>query len=453
MKFRLSLDTAAFSVLAILTALFGLTVFLGAQAGTRVTATLPQNSLIGPFQVIKLTFSEPVDPDLTEALFSIQPALDGQLKWLDPRTLQFVPTRPFELDAIYKLTLSPGDLTSTGLVLKNDQSWEFQVRDPLVAYLLADDKQSSIWAMDLNNNPARQITPETIKVISFDTSFNGEFIIFASANEQGGIDLWRVSRAGNDASVLLDCGRDRCTTPIISPDGTRIAYSREAAGPGPDLPFGSPRIWLLDLKSEQNSPVYEDQQILGYGPSWSPDSTKLASFDGLADQIRLLDLKNNQQYIFPSNTDGPLTWSPDSTKLLFTDMEQKEDGLRTHVRIADLSLNDSSTLIGAKDERDYSYHSLAWSPVEDSIVLGFRDGDDDPAQIFWLFDPGLLDGIIIANQPDYTYNSPRWNPWGTALIFQQFKLRGAFKPEIGLWKPGLRDPLILTEGLMPHWLP
>ena len=42
---------------------------------------------------------------------------------------------------------------------------------------------------------------------------------------------------------------------------------------------------------------------------------------------------------------------------------------------------------------------------------------------------------------------------GHGLIFQQFKLRGVFKPEIGLWKPGFRDPLILTEGLMPHWLP
>ena len=50
--------------------------------------------------------------------------------------------------------------------------------------------------------------------------------------------------------------------PAISPNGARIAYSREAAGPGPDLPFGSPRIWVLDLQSGQNSAVYADQQII-----------------------------------------------------------------------------------------------------------------------------------------------------------------------------------------------
>jgi len=453
MKFRTSLDAVAMSVLAALIVVFGTVVFLGAQAGVRVMTNLPESGEIGPFQTIKLTFSEPVDFELASSVVSMDPIVDGNLEWVDSRTMQFVPIKPFELDTVYKLTLSPNVLSAAGRELKKMLAWEFHVRDPLVVYMFTDDNQSSLWAIDLNKNPAQRITPEDVKIISFDTSSNGEFIIFNSVNEQNGIDFWRVGRAGNDASILLDCGRDRCTTPTISPDGTRIAYSREAAGPVPDLPFGSPRIWVLNLQNGQNSPVYADQQILGYGPSWSPDSTKLASFDGLADQIRLLDLTNNQQYIFPSNTGGPLTWSPDSTKLLYTNIDQKEDGLRTRVRLTDLSLNKSTTLLGTNDDRDYSYYSMAWSPVMDAVVLGFRAGDDKPEQVFWLLDPGILEGIIIADQPDYTYNSPRWDPWGTALVFQQFKLRGPFKPEIGLWKSGFSEPLILTKGILPHWLP
>ena len=45
-------------------------------------------------------------------------------------------------------------------------------------------------------------------------------------------------------------------------------------------------------------------------------------------------------------------------------------------------------LLGEKDEIDYSYYSLAWSPAEDVVVLGFRTSEDQPAQVFWLFDPG-----------------------------------------------------------------
>jgi hypothetical protein len=130
----------------------------------------------------------------------------------------------------------------------------------------------------------------------------------------------------------------------------------------------------VDLETGQNAPVYEDQSILGYNPAWSPDSNKLASYDGLADSINLLDWREKQQYIFPSNTGGPVTWSPDSNLIFLHHVEQTEDGLRTQVRLADLALNDSITLIGANDSRDYSYYSLAWSPLENRAVLGFRAG-------------------------------------------------------------------------------
>jgi hypothetical protein len=110
-------------------------------------------------------------------------------------------------------------------------------------------------------------------------------------------------------------------------------------------------------------------------------------------------------------------------------------------------------LIGINDERDYSYYSLTWSADREKAILGFRAGEDKPSQILWLFDPALLEGVIIADQPEYTYNSPQWDPWGNAVLFQQFKLKGAFNPEIGIWQPGFSEPLILTQGLMPHWLP
>ncbi len=453
MKPRLTLDALAISVLAILAALIGLTILLGTQAGVRVSASLPADGRVAPFHVLTLTFSESVNPDLTASLIQIQPEADARITWQDSRTAQFASDRPFELDTIYKLTLRPGLVTESGRAVKRERSWEFRVREPLVAYLLTSGNQSSIWAVDLNRNPPKRLTDERIRVISFDTSMRGDFIVFTALNENGGIDLWRVSREGGDAAVLLDCGRDRCTTPAIAPNGKRIAYSREAAAPTPDLPFGSPRIWLLDLETGQNAPVYEDQSILGYNPVWSPDSNKLASYDGLADHINMLDLREGKRFIFPSNTGGPIAWSPDSTKFLFTIIEQGEDGLRTRVRLADLTLNETITLLGANDSRDHAYYSLAWSPNEERAVLGFRASEERPAQILWLFNPALLEGIIIAGEDEYTYNSPQWDPWGRALIFQQFKLRGAYNPEIGLWKPGFVEPLVLAEGLMPRWLP
>ena len=307
MKNLSPLDKAAAAVILVVAVLIGVVILVAGQAGVRVTASSFEGGLIGPLQIITLTFSEPVDPAMAESLFDIQPSMNGTFRWVDSRTLQFASALPFELDTVYKLTLRSGVLSQEQHKLKNDLSWNFQVRPPLVAYLNTQNQQSSIWVTDLNNTLPQPLTDESVKVIGFDSSRDGEFIVFYSTNAQGGIDLWRVSRAGYDMAVLMDCGRDRCTAPAISPDGMRVAYSRELAGPGPDLPYGSPRVWVLDLQSGQNAPVYEDQQVLGYNPTWSPSGTQLASYDGLADQIRLLDMESGSQYIFPSNTGGPVT--------------------------------------------------------------------------------------------------------------------------------------------------
>lgn len=452
MKIRFTLDAVASGVLALLTTLVGLIILYGNLAGIRVSADIPKNGLISPLQVIKLTFSEPVDFPFVSQVVSMDPILDGYLEWVDERTVEFVPIQPFEQGVAYKLTISPEILNTDGHALKKVHTWEFSVREPLVAYLSADAKHSSIWAMDLKGNPPQQLTKEGTQVLSFEASPSGDFIVFTVINKQGGIDLWRVSRNGGDESILLDCGSDRCTRTAISPNGKRIAYSREAAFSS-DLPYGSPRIWVLDLQNGQDNPVYENEQIIGYGPSWSPDSNKLASFDGLADQINLIDLKENKQFVFPSNTGGPIAWSPDSTRILFTNVEQASFGLRTQVEIADLSLGKSEPLIGQFDDHDYAYYSLAWSSMEDVAVLGFLASEDHPNHILWRFNPSTLEGIVIADQDGYSYNSPQWDPWGNAILFQQFKLSGEFNPEVSMWKPGFNEPLVLTPGVMPHWLP
>ena len=86
-------------------------------------------------------------------------------------------------------------------------------------------------------------------------------------------------------------------------------------------------------------------------------------------------------------------------------------------------------------------------------MLGLRMEENSPSRVLWVLDPSLLEGIVIAQDPDYTYNSPQWDPWGSALLFQQFKMRGQFKPEIGLWREGTNESTVLAEGILPQWLP
>jgi hypothetical protein len=453
MKQNLSFDKVSLGILIILFALVGVTIFVGENAGVRVRTDLPKNGIVSAFQKIQITFSESVSTEMAYELITLNPVHEGYLEWADESTLYFVPIKPFALNTNYTLTLSTGVINANGGEIKKSLSWGFHVREPLVAYMLTDANQSGIWAIDLHGNEPKRLTDETIKVLSFDTAQNGDFIIFTSLNQSRGVDLWKANRDGNDETLLLDCGFDRCTVPAISPDIKYVAYSREAAGPTPDIAFGSPRVWLLNLETGANNPVYADQQVLGYNPSWSPDSTKLVSFDGYADQINLFNLGTQEQFIFSSNTGGPITWSPDSTKLMFTNIKQGEEGIQTQVKLADLTLNETTTLIGENDDQDYGYYSLAWSSIEERAILGFRANENQPSQILWLFNPARLDGIVIANEPNYTYNTPQWNPWGSTLVFQQFQLSGVHPPEVAYWEDGFDTPVFLTEGILPQWLP
>jgi Tol biopolymer transport system component len=372
---------------------------------------------------------------------------------VDDRTFRFVPTEPLDPDITYELGLSAGSLTVEGLALKKPKSWKFQTRPALIAYLVADENKSRLWTIEPESGQTNPLTEEVFRIADFDTSRDGEFVIFSAFNEQNGIDLWRVDRFGRNLVLLLQCGSDRCTAPAISPDGSQVAYAREAAFPSSDLQFGSPRIWLLNISSKEDAPLYEDQQILGYKPEWSPDGAYLSSFDGISSQIHLLNLRTGEQFVIPSQKGSLVTWSADSSTFVYTDIETTASGPLTKIRAVDLVRNETATLFGEKDDRDYYYNSLAWSPVEDMLVIGLRFEESSMAEGLWLMNPSRRDGQVIADQKDYVHSTPQWDPWGKTLLFQQFYMRGNYKPEIAFWKPGMNKPQVVAEGLMPHWLP
>ena len=449
----LELDLVAGLATGFLLLLIALVIVIGTQVGIRVKAQFPTGNKVGPYEALTVTFSEPADGALAVQKFSIQPNVKGKFQWADSKTLRFIPVEPYQPNTIYTLSFSPGPLADNGGVLKKSQSWKFQIRRPLVVYLVADQQKRRLWTIETDNGKTSPLTDDSFKIFDFDASHNGEFVIFSAVNEQNGIDLWRVSRAGGNPLLLLQCGSDHCSNPAISPDNRHVAYVREAAGPTPDLPYGSPRIRVLDMETKQDAPLYEDQQIIGFRPEWSPDGTYLSSYDGTKAEYRLLDLVTGNQLTIPSQTGATVTWSADNSTFVYTDLDTNEFGPHTRIREAKISINDITTLFGEKDERDYNYNSLSWAPASNVLVIGLRPDANNPEEALWLMNPSSLDGQAITDQPGYIYNNPIWDLWGKALIFEQFKLKGVYKPEIGLWMPDMQEPRILAEGSMPHWLP
>jgi dipeptidyl aminopeptidase/acylaminoacyl peptidase len=448
-----ALDRVAGSLALGLLALSAAVIFLGSQIGVRVKADFT-NANVGPLSPLTFTFSMPVDPEAVEAHLSLDPETAGRIEWSNAKSMQFLPASPLLPDTVYEVRLGSGAIGQNGEPLRNDQSWAFSIRPSLIAFLAFPDEGSEIWVVDRKGNSPRRLFESESRVFDFDASSNGEFIVYSAFNAKKGLDLWFVDRNGTSSRKLLDCGTGRCSTPAISPDNKRVAYTREAPGLTPADSPGAPRIYVLDLASNQARSLFEDSQILGYGPRWSPDGKRISSFDGLQDLIRVVSLETGEQVLLPSIIGTVLSWSPDGNRLAFTDVEDTSSGPRTVINIADFTNGEIENLLGLRDALDFGYGALAWSPVHaDQLVIGMRTLPDTPSLGLWLIDIDTIGGTGFASERGVTYQSPRWDLWGKAVLFQHFQLGQAAKPEISFWQSGLDKPRVVAQGLSPRWLP
>src|SRR4030095_15017474 len=118
-----SLDSAAGLLAGFLVLSIGLVIWLGNQIGIRVTAQFSTGNTVGPFGPLTLVFSEPIDEFRVRDTFYTEPEVEGTFILVDPKTLRFVPTEPFEPDITYELGLSAGPLANENVVLKKSKSW------------------------------------------------------------------------------------------------------------------------------------------------------------------------------------------------------------------------------------------------------------------------------------------------------------------------------------------
>jgi Tol biopolymer transport system component/tRNA A-37 threonylcarbamoyl transferase component Bud32 len=139
-----------------------------------------------------------------------------------------------------------------------------------VAYQVVEGDASGLWVSDVRGGaPLRLATGK---------SFNGSpswfpdggSLAFVSERE-GKLSIWKVERFGGPATLLLDNGSE----PAVSPDGTRIAFSRlvrEGAARIAVASLGDPRRALI--LTDEASGTWDHEY-----PCWSPDGGRICYQD------------------------------------------------------------------------------------------------------------------------------------------------------------------------------
>ncbi len=447
------LDAVVWSVLALSAAAVAIMVSVDRRLGVGAVQTYPEHqATAGATTWIGIEFDEPMQQLTVEAGLSIEPEVTGRCSW-EGNTLWLAPDVPLEPGQLYRAKIKAGAIAQSGRALQHDLEWEFRVRQPRLVYISPVGEGREIW-VQTSEGEAWQLTNSGGTVLDYAVSRDGEWIVYSALNDAGGTSLWLVSLSDGGAEVLVDCGQDRCAVPDWSPDGRWVAYSREEAPSGETGPLGPPRIWTVAIDTGETAALYQDSQVLGNGPSWSPDGARLAFFDGNIGGIRILELKTGQEEVLPSRMGLVGAWSPDGRQMLYNVMQIEGATATAGIFLADLEAREITPFEPSLPDF-VDFGRPAWSPLGEWLLIGLRSAGTGPGRQLWILRSDGTEAHPIVEHPEYTHAGYAWCPLGRQIAYQRFPLNVPdATPEVFVidLKDGAAN-LVSRSATSPQWAP
>lgn len=450
-----SFDRIALGVIAALALAIGLVAGLGDHVGVPVTDIRPadrsQPAVTTP---VSMTFGEAMEAITVESRFSIDPPMDGTFAWHGP-TLTFTPARPFQPGTTYTVTLGAGAIGDSGRQTKEHQ-WTFTPRQPRVVYLApADQTFRGLWVVPLDGSqPPAELFHAEWGIYDFAVRPDGSQIALTVYAEDTTSDIWLVNADGSDAQIMVDCSPGSCSGPAWSPDGKRLAYERAEVSPTSGL--GPTRVWLFDPATGSTAPVFEDNQVLGFGPAWSPDGRRLAFFDGREGVIRVVDVVAGGSALIPSAMGEVGVFSPDGLSMVYVDIRQVGAQFFAELYLASFG---GETGLRPLFENAQEDQWPAWSPVDDRIAFGRRrlDRVGGFGSQLVIYDLAADSLNPITDDPAYNNLEFAWDPTGRHIVFTRFNLDITHAtPELWVFdtaRPDAPPYLLIPNALAAQWLP
>jgi Tol biopolymer transport system component len=212
---------------------------------------------------------------------------------------------------------------------------------------------------------------------------------------------------------------------------------------------GLATLWSLDANTGDAKPVFQESQLPGANPRWSPDGKWLSY--ATTDSVRLYNLETGEVQVISSILGAAANWSPDGKKILYRDVIIQDNQFITQLFVYDLA---SQTKTNISPDLGFENILAAWSPDGMQIAVVRRDLSISRGDQIWVMRADGTGIRALTDTPAVLHGSLNWSSDGKYLLYDLYQL-DAFPLESSLQMIEIDSGKVTDFGIKgynPKWL-
>jgi nickel/cobalt transporter (NicO) family protein len=289
------------------------------------------------------------------------------------------------------------------------------INEARVLYLKEDENRfKQLLLTDYKKDTSQVITQPTHSVIDYAVSPDQTRVVYIVQTNNLENEIWLIDLASMDDKKMSDCADAICSGMVWSPDGNRVIFEHMSLDSDAS---GFPTLWWININTGEEQPVFQESQLPGGNPRWSPNGEWLSY--AAPEGIRLYHLKDGESRVIKNILGAAALWSPDSRSILLRDVVIRNNQFVTQLFLYDI---ESEALVNLNPNDGVENILAAWSPAGEYIAVVRRDLAIPRGDQIWLMRADGSDARAITNTPDVLHSSLNWSPDGKYLMYDLYFL-------------------------------
>jgi nickel/cobalt transporter (NicO) family protein len=319
------------------------------------------------------------------------------------------------------------------------------VNEAQVLYLKEDESRvKQLFITDYAGGSPEKLSQTNHSVAEFAAQNN--LVAFVIQNENSENEIWLLDLETMKQTRLADCADAICSGLVWSPRGDRLMYERLSLI---DNPSGFPSLWWLELSTGADQPVFQEAQLPGGNPRWSPNGEWLSY--ATPQGIRLYHLERGETRVIENILGVAALWSPNGKYMLLRDVVIRHGQFVTQLFLYELETGQKFSL-NPNDALENL--SAAWSPDGGWIAVVRRDLSVPRGDQIWLMRFDGSDARMLTNDVDSLHGSLAFSPDGNYLLYDVYDLNNfPFAASVRVLKIETAEVQELNiDGFNPQWM-